>query len=102
MADAQRFQVFPLLWTAGCGKDLAAGALHDLNGGQPHAAGSGMNENSLARTEMSQMVECIIRGEESNRNGGSGFKADMFWFAHGQVRRRRHIAAKAVASQSDN
>ncbi len=68
MLDAERPQEVALRLAAGGGEDLGANLLGDLNRGQTNAAGPGVNQHPLARLQLRQAHQAVVRGEERDRN----------------------------------
>ena len=95
-------QIFPFLWTAGGGEYLGADLPGDLNGRQSHAAGSRMNEHPLARLYPRQMSQCVLDGEEANRNSRRLFEAQMLRFCRNEIGKRRYVAGKTGRGQPDH
>ena len=67
MRDAELTEEVALLVAARGRKNLGTGMLGEANCGQPDAAGSGVDEDSLARGEARDLVQAVVRGQEGER-----------------------------------
>jgi hypothetical protein len=66
LLDSEFFQEGALAFTACRGDDLGSDPPTKVNGGQPYASGSGMNQDALPFTDLRDFVEAIVGGEISD------------------------------------
>ena len=69
MLDTQRPEHVPLGLRPGRREHLRAIAPGHLEGGQPDAAGGGVDEHLFPRTEAREVLEPVDRGQEGDGDG---------------------------------
>src|SRR5439155_4769136 len=65
-----------LLGSSGGGDDARAGRRPQLHGGRPHAPGSGVHQQRLARPQAGAAVQGEVAGHEGDVGGGGGDVVD--------------------------
>ena len=74
--DAERAEVGALGFAAGGGEDFSASVFGELDSGETHAAGSGVNEDFFAALELGNFVEAVVGGEEGVGHAGGDVRGD--------------------------
>jgi len=75
-------------------RDLRAGAPAELDGGEPDAAGAGVDQHPLAGPDPGEHVQRVVRGEHRHGDSGRLLGAQVRRAAHHERRRHRDVRAE--------
>src|SRR6185436_17968487 len=102
VVHAQQAKEVALLVGARGAEDLGAALLRDLDGRDADAPGRAVDQDSFARFEAREVVERIVRGQESARYGGRGLEGHAGRDRGKTARRRHYPARKAPRPEPDD
>ncbi len=99
---AEPLQHAPLLGAADGGIDLGTDAAGDLDGRHAHAAGGGVDQDPLARLQVGQAVEAVLRGEVGDRDRGGVGERDRRRLAYDRAGGREDVAVERLGRDPEH
>ena len=95
-------QEVALFRIAGRGENLRTGQVRDLYRCQADSACACLNQNSFALSDAAQIMKCVPRSHECDRDGHRLFKTDSRRLANHGDRRDRDVRSEAARAGGDD